>query len=74
MRNKVKYFILATLLLIINVSCKSETTSNIDYDYWQSQAKLCMVSEETSMEDVFHYEEITLDDGSNAIKKVKNQV
>lgn len=73
MKNKVKYFILATLLLIINVSCKSETSTKIDYDYWQSQAKLCMVREETSMEDVFHYEEIFLDDGSYAIKKVKNQ-
>lgn len=72
-KNVGAYIFVIFALAVFFVSCKSKAQNRVENDYWQTEPKLALAVEETFVEDAFHYEEVTLDDGSCAVKKVGNE-
>lgn len=67
---KINYSIIIIIILLLSVSCKMQTTNEVEGGYWQTKPKLALVLEDTYINDHFHYEETKTEDGKVVIKKI----
>lgn len=67
-----KIILLIIFVLVVNMACTSQNQSKVEDGYWQTEPRLAMVLNETSMGELFQYDGMTLEDGRHAIKRIKS--
>lgn len=71
MTRKIHSLILLISIMLILIGCGQKSAKEIGDNYWQTEPRLAMVlNDNLYIKDVFHYEEISVDEERSATKKV----